>query len=126
MLDIDGLQSTELGCCIPLLQHWSNMDVFVCMAEHSAAIGVLITSVLFLLAGWWLPGSSVERSQKNPRGNTGESQHSGELLRFSICAFPPEVGQEVVVDGSREADPRAHSIAPTPGVALFGGRFLGQ
>lgn len=38
----------------------------------------------------------------------------------------PEVGQEVMVDGSREADPRAHSIAPTPGVALFGGRFLGQ
>lgn len=42
--------------------------------------------VFCFVLGWWLSGSGVERSQKNSRGDPGESQYSGEFQ--GICRLP--------------------------------------
>lgn len=65
--------------CLP------SLGTLACMASCSVflpEIGVLVIAVFFIL-GWRFFGSSVERSQKNSRGDLGESQYSGELRWLS-------------------------------------------
>lgn len=61
------LQTAELGCYVLLIYHLPSLGILACTASCSVflpAIGVLVISVFFVL-GWWVFGSSVERSQKN-------------------------------------------------------------
>lgn len=51
----------------------------LCGQQLCFPAGVSALMILFFILGWWLSGSSAERSQKNSRGDPGESQYSGEF-----------------------------------------------